>query len=356
MSGLDEIRKLLRNTDEEIVRLLGERAGLAKKIGEIKAGQGLSVYDPSQEARVYRHVQGSNNGHLSTRGLKAIFREIISASRAIQAPLAVAYLGPEASFTHLAAKGHFGQSVSFKGEATILNVFETVQRGKASFGVVPIENSLEGSVNLTLDCLVSSDLQIRAEIFQGIDHCLLSSGEDLGELRNIYSHPQALAQCQGWLRRNVPHCELIEVASTAYAARLVAGERTKAAIAGRLAAEIYSLRILKDSIEDLAGNTTRFLVVGQGEGEPTGEDKTSVIFSTKHVPGALCRALQPLADRGINLTKIESFPMKIRRWEYHFFVDFTGHRQNPEIAKCLEELRDQSAFLKILGSYPRGEV
>lgn len=356
MSELEEIRKHMQKTDEGIVRLLQERAALAKKIGEIKASLDLPVYDPAQETKVFHHLLEINGNNFPEKALQAIFREIISASRALQQPLVVACLGPEASFTHLAAQQHFGLSTTFSCQPTIHQVFDAAAKGRAAFGVVPIENSLEGSVNLTLDGLVATNLKIRAEIYLPISHCLLSAGEDLQGLRKVYSHPQALAQCQGWLRLHVPQCELIGVESTAKAAQLVAGVVQWAAIGSRLAADAYGLNILAESIEDNENNTTRFLVIGQGETEPTGRDKTSIIFSTGHVPGSLHRALTPFAKRGINLLKIESFPMKNRLWEYFFFVDLAGHHKTKEVEESLRELKENSAFLKILGSYPQGEV
>ncbi|MDZ4163632.1 MAG: prephenate dehydratase, partial [Smithellaceae bacterium] len=290
------------------------------------------------------------------RSLQAIFREIISASRLLQEPLVVACLGPEASFTHLAAERHFGSTTSFACQGAISGVFHEVQKGNARIGVVPMENSLEGSVNLTLDCLIDTPLYIQSEILMRINHCLLSSAESLTELEQVYSHPQALAQCQGWLRTHLPRCRLIDMESTAAAARLVAGDPKSAAIGSRLAGSRYNLNILRESIEDNETNITRFLVIGQEPCAPTGQDKTSVIFSTIHRPGSLHLALEPFARRQVNLLKIESYPMKGRLWEYLFFVDFTGHRDQGETGQCLAELANHTSFIKVLGSYPIGEV
>ena len=352
---LAELREAIRQTDREIVSLLDRRARISVDIGKLKEEKGWEVYDPSQEARIYEYAAGISTGLLPERSLRFIFREIISASRALQRPVTVAYLGPEASFSHMAAETHFGGSTRFCPTASIAAVFEEVERGTANLGIVPVENSLEGSVNVTLDKLISTPLTIRAEVYLRISQCLLSKADGIEKITKIYSLPLVLAQCQGWLRRNLPHCAFIDTESTSAAARIVSEIGDGAAIGSRLAADTYHLNILAEGIEDHPLNTTRFIVVGEGESDVTGRDKTSILFATAHTPGALHRALEPFASREVNLMKIESHPVRERLWEYLFFVDFAGHVKDGKIRQCLEGLRKSATFLKVLGSYPQGE-
>ena len=267
----------------------------------------------------------------------------------------IAFLGPEASFSHLAARLHFGTSSCFLPQTGIARVFDEVEKGAVEWGVVPVENSLEGSVNVTLDRLVLTPLKIQAEMYLRISQCLISSAKSMKGIKNIYSHPQALAQCQGWLRSHLPNAVLGEMESTAAAVQMVRGKKTAAAIGSALAASTYGLNKLADGIEDNPSNTTRFLVIGRGEGTPTGDDKTSIIFATPDSPGALHRALDAFAKRKINLAKIESHPVKGRMWEYLFFVDMIGHVHDKAPKSCLQELKDKTVYLKILGSYPQAK-
>jgi chorismate mutase/prephenate dehydratase len=354
-SRLSKLREDIKEKDREIIRLLNERAQVSVRIGKVKGQQGLDVYNPAQEAKVYSYLHEINKGHLPQEAIKAIFREVISASRQLQKPTTVAFFGTEASFTHLAARQHFGESSSFLPQHRIEQVFDEVERGCADWGVVPIENSLEGSVNITLDRLILTPLKIRAEIFLRINQCLISAAKELQYIKKIYSHPQALAQCQTWLKTNLPNCLLQEADSTAAAVQSVKGKKTEAAIGSSLAAAKNCLNILAEGIEDNAFNTTRFLVIGKGESTITGKDKTSLVYATPHSPGSLHRALSPFAKRKINLIKIESHPMKERLWEYLFFVDIVGHESDPEVKSCLAELQGKTTYLKILGSYPRAE-
>jgi chorismate mutase/prephenate dehydratase len=250
---------------------------------------------------------------------------------------------------------HFGESSRLFPQQGIACVFDEVEKGSIDWGVVPVENSQEGSVNLTLDRLILTPLKIRAEIFLRINHCLLSEVKDLKGIKNVYSHPQALAQCQAWIKTNLPYCELHETESTAAAAQKVKGKKTAAAIGSSLAGAKSGLNILAHGIEDNSSNTTRFLVIGNGKSSATGKDKTSLIFATAHSPGSLHRALAPFAGRRINLIKIESHPVKERLWEYLFFVDIVGHITGKEVKNCLDELQEKTTFLKILGSYPKAE-
>jgi chorismate mutase / prephenate dehydratase len=354
-SKLEKLREEMRERDREIIRLLNDRSQISVQIGEVKGQEGLAVYDPSQEARVYGYLQELNCGPLPQIAIKAIFREIISASRALQKPTTVAFLGPEASFSHQAARLHFGDSSSYYPQGGIARVFDEVERGTVDWGVVPVENSLEGSVNVTLDRLIVTPLKIRAEIYLRISQCLLSSAAKLDDIKNIYSHPQALAQCRSWLKANMPDCILHEAESTAAAAQMVKGKKTQAAIGSLLAASTNGLNILAEGIEDNTSNTTRFLVIGNGESTKTAKDKTSLIFATPHSPGSLHLALAPFAERAINLIKIESHPVKERLWEYLFFVDIVGHIAESKVKSCLTELEAKTTYLKILGSYPRAE-
>ncbi|MBN2437628.1 MAG: prephenate dehydratase [Deltaproteobacteria bacterium] len=355
---LDSLRQKIERMDREIVRLLNERAAVSIEIGRSKLGAGREIYDSSREAMVYRQLADCNGGLLPETSLRSIFREIISASRALQAPMRVAFLGPEASFSHQAALAFFGSGIIAVPKATIPDVFDDVEREQnGGLGIVPVENSVEGSVKTTLDRLISTPLSIRAEVFLRIRHCLLSVCSDTADIRRIYSHPQALAQCQGWLRTRLPGVSLVEMASTAGAALRVLKDKMGAAVGSRLAAETYGLNLLEAGIEDNPANTTRFLIVGPKAGstnEITGRDKTSILFGTPHVPGALQRALAPFAEAGINLTRIESCPMRDRMWEYLFFVDFVGHIEEEKTRACLQDLEKQTATLKILGSYPQG--
>lgn len=352
---LETLRNKIRDKDREIVRLLNERAQISVQIGKVKGDGGVQVYDPAQEAKVHGYLRELNAGPLPPEAVTTIFREIISASRDLQKPMTVAFLGPETSFSHLAARLHFGESSIFFPQTGISRVFDEAEKGSIDWGVVPVENSLEGSVNVTLDRLITTPLKIRAEIYLRISQCLVSSAGRMKDIKRIYSHPQALAQCQVWLRTNFPNCVLNETESTAAAVQMVRGKKNEAAIGSSLAGEIYGLNLLAEGIEDNSSNTTRFLVIGNGEGDPTGNDKTSLIFATPHSPGSLHSALSSFARRKINLAKIESHPVKDKLWEYSFFVDMIGHVAETPVKSCLRELKKKTTFLKLLGSYPRSE-
>lgn len=357
---LEILRAEISATDRQIVALLEQRAGISRDIGRLKRQDGLAVYDPAQEAAVLESLTAFNRGELPPEALSAIYREILSASRAMQEPLTVACLGPEASFSHLAARLHFGSGATDLLQKSIYQVFDAVERGKAAIGVVPVENSLEGAVNLTLDCLIATPLKIRGEILLRVAYCLLSTRHDIAGIRRVYSHPQALAQCQNWLRTHLPLAELVETESTAAAAAMIHGIPEGAALASRMAAANYKLNIIEENIEDDAANTTRFLIVGEGSVKPTANDKTSIVFGTPDIPGALYRALQPFAARGINLLKIASYPAKggarelSSTWEYLFFADAEGHEEDDNLKGCLKELKACTSYIKFLGAYPRG--
>jgi chorismate mutase / prephenate dehydratase len=353
--GIESIRKQIRLKDREIVKLLNDRAALSLEIGRIKGREGIGVYDPAQESRVLHEITALNVGPLAIEALGDIYKEILSSSRALQAPLAVACLGPEGSFAHLAALECFGNSVCTVSRETISAVFDSVEKHKVDLGVVPLENSVEGPVRVTLERLIATPLSIRAEIFLRISHCLMARGAK-AKIRRVYSHPQALAQCRQWLARHLPQAVPVETESTSAAVLQALQDRQAGAIGSRLASEIHGLPILEEGIEDHPANTTHFIVIGAGSNGPTGKDKTSILFSTQHKPGALHEALEPFAKARINLLRIESHPARDRMWQYHFFVDFEGHPDDKTAKSCLAALRRRTATMKVLGSYPREDV
>jgi len=352
---LKKLRHQVDSLDLEILRLLNQRAKMVKKIGEIKSLRNEQFYAPEREKEILSRMIKSNQGPLPTEAVKEIFSEILHACRNLEKKLKIAYLGPEATFTHLAAIKNFGKSAEYISTKSIADVFAEVEKGRADYGVVPIENSTEGVVNHTLDMFIESDLKICAETLLEILHCLLSQSDDLQKIKRIYSHPQAFAQCRNWLEDHLPNAELVETASTAEAAQRVKKERTAAAIASDLASELYGLKIVASRIEDRSDNFTRFLVISRDFPPSSGVDKTSILFSIKDRVGALHDMLVPFKKHNINLTKIESRPTKKKAWEYIFFVDFVGHLTEENVQKALSELEEQCLYLKILGSYPRGE-
>jgi chorismate mutase/prephenate dehydratase len=349
---LDDWRSRINNLDEEVLNLLNQRAEAALRIGDLKRRKDLPYFVPEREAEVIERLVELNRGPLSAAAVAAIWREIVSASRALERSLPVAYLGPPATFTHQAALHRFGASAELAPRKTIADVFDDVERHRADYGVVPVENSTEGSVNVTLDRLIDSEALVCGELRLEVAQQLLSHATELAHVKTVCSHPQALAQCRAWLAENLPDAAVEEMTSTAAAAAVAAADPTVAAIASELAARLYDVPILKTRIEDAANNSTRFLVIGRSAIGPTGRDKTSILFSMRNEPGALFRVLEPFAACGINLTKIESRPTKRRPWEYVMFVDFEGHRDTPAVAAVLREIGGRTLFCKILGSYP----
>ncbi|MCA9770801.1 MAG: prephenate dehydratase, partial [Myxococcales bacterium] len=293
-----------------------------------------------------------NPGPLPPTAIRAVYREIMSACLALERPLRVAVLGPQATFSHAAALGVFGSSSAVVLEPSFFHIFDAVARGEADYGVVPIENSTEGVVNQTLDAFAESTLEIVGETVLPIHYCVLASQGTLADVRHVYSHWQSLAQCRGWLTEHVPEAETHEMPSTSAAAEYVKGKAGAAAVASEVAAKLYDLEILARRVEDDTTNRTRFVVIGGNPPKATGRDKTSIMFSVKHSPGILYRILGAFADRGISLTTIESRPMRGRPWEYVFFVDLDGHRSDPRVAEALDVLRDQCQMMRVLGSYP----
>ena len=355
--SLTPIRQQIDALDGQIIELLNRRAALACEVGEIKRRAGAPVYAPEREEDVFNKLEARNaalGGRLSNAAVRGIYREIMSASYALERGLNIAFLGPAGTYSHEAARGQFGSSVDYLPLGSIAEVFAAVAKGKADLGVVPIENSTEGSVTFTLDEFVGSELKICAEILLRVRHNLLAKSPREA-IRKIYSHPQSLAQCRQWLGGNFPNAEQIATSSNTRAAQLAAEEPGAAAIAGRLAAELYGLDILEEAIEDSAFNTTRFLVISNRDVAPTGRDKTSLLFFVSDQSGTLFSALEPFQRLGISLSKIESRPSRRKAWEYCFYVDIVGHAQDPTVARAIAELEKQCLWVKNLGSYPAGK-
>lgn len=352
---LNEIRRCIDAIDEQLQKLLNRRAEAAMGVAQIKlaADPNAVFYRPEREAQVLRMVKTRNRGPLPDEEMGRLFREIMSACLALERPLKVAYLGPEGTFTQAAALKYFGHSVRTQILDSISDVFQKVESEKADYGVVPVENSSEGIINHTLDMFLSSPLQICGEVSLRIHHNLLGKAQPLGSIRTVFSHQQSLAQCRGWLDRHLPFVERMVVGSNAEAARLAAETDGAAAIAGRTAADIYDLKVLAADIEDEPDNTTRFLVIGQHGASPSGDDKTSIMVGTRNEAGALYHLLRPLAENGINMTRIESRPSRRGNWDYVFFIDLLGHHEDPGVDKALAELRSLAVLYKELGSYPR---
>ena len=354
---LGPIREKIDAIDRQLVSLLNERLALAAEIGKVKRGQGGQIYVAEREDAVLRKVTAQNQGPIKQEALKAIYREIMSAAIALEKPLLIAYLGPEASNTHAAAMKKFGASVDYHAMATISDIFTAVEKGETDYAVIPIENSTEGSVRETLDSFVESDLKIVAQIYTEITHALISKFP-LEQITKVYSKDQALAQCRHWLQRHLPHAQLVEASSTSRAVQIAHDEPGAAAVAGELAAQHYGVPVLVKNIQDKADNTTRFFVLGRQPSGPVGNGKdiTSFLVSlgdeaASH-SGALLRMLMPLAERGINLSKVESRPSKKRTWDYYFFIDVTGHYEDANMKAALAELRKFCPMVKWMGSYP----
>lgn len=350
---IQDLRSRIDAIDDNVLDLLNERAQVVLEVGRLKSGNNLDFHVPGRERQIYERLLGRNAGPFPNDVLKNIYREVISACLALESPMKVAFLGPKATFSHLATMQHFGLSAELVPQKSIPAVFEEVEKGKALYGVVPVENSTEGVVSHTLDMFVESGLQITAEIMLEVHHDLLSRTGRLEDIRKVYSHPQPIAQCRQWLEENLPGIPMVDVASTAVAAQIVSDDYTSAAIASELAGSLYDLKVVRSRIEDQVNNFTRFLVVSRKGSERCGNDKTSVLFSVKDEPGILCRMLEPFAKRGINLSKIESRPYKKKAWEYIFFLDLFGHVSDPDVADALDDLKHCCQFIKILGSYPR---
>jgi chorismate mutase/prephenate dehydratase len=346
------LRAGIDSVDEEIVRLLDRRARLARRVGEIKQRNGLEAYAPAREREVLNRVTALSAGDFPKSGLEAVFREIISSSISLEARLKVAYLGPEATFTHEAALRSFGTSVELAPQATVAEVFTRVERGEAEHGVVPVENSMEGAVTHTLDELMNSPLKICGEVYLPVSQNLISRENSLERVRVVCSHPMALSQAATWLRHELPGARLEEVGSTGEAARRAAREPGIAAVGSALAAAAHDLNVLARNIQDARTNATRFIVLGRTWAGRTGKDKTSVVFSVKDRPGVLRDALSAFAEEGINLTRIESRPSRKRAWTYVFFADLQGHPEEERVKRALAALEEHCPYVALIGACP----
>jgi len=348
---LKQHRDAIDGIDVQVLDLLNQRASHARAIGEIKGG-GV-VYRPEREAQVLRRIRSLNQGPLSSESVARLFREVMSECLALERPLSIAYLGPEGTFTQLAAIKHFGHAARTVACASVDEAFRLVEARTLDYVVAPVENSTEGAVGRTLDLMLASSLKICGEVVLRIHHHLLRRAEDAeAPVRRVYAHAQALAQCHEWLNKNLPDVERVSVASNAEAARLAGVEPGVAAIAGQAAAERYQLIKVAERIEDEPNNTTRFLVLGHQDVGPTGEDKTSLIVAAPNRAGALYTLLAPIAANGVSMTKLESRPARAGLWEYVYFIDIEGHQSDVNVVAALEALKASAAFVKILGSYP----
>ena len=352
---LDDIRKKIDELDSKLLELLNNRADLVHEVGEIKKKGGIEIYAPEREESLLKGLIEKSEGRLSEASIRAIYREIMSAALSLEQDLKIAYLGPQGTWTHQAAISKFGHSVKYSPQESLAGVFDCVARKKADYGVVPIENSTEGAVNHTLDMFADSPLRICAQILLPIENALMAKiARD--KITKLYSHPQVFGQCRNWIQKNFPGADLVEVSSTTRAAELVNEQAGAAALGGRLAAELNGLEILDDNIQDKATNTTRFLVLSHKMCPPTGNDRTSVMFSLRDKPGSLFDALKPFNEFHINMSKIESRPSKQRNWEYFFFVDIAGHCEDSKLSEALQNLEEHCNFIKVLGSYPDSEA
>ncbi|WP_221801219.1 prephenate dehydratase [Oceanobacter mangrovi] len=354
---LEQLRQSIDSIDRQIQELINQRARCAQQVAEVKEryaapGEQVVFYRPEREAQVLRSVMERNEGPLSGEGMARLFREIMSQCLALEEPLNVAFLGPEGTFTQQATVKHFGHSVQCKSQVSIADVFREVESGSANYGVVPVENSTEGVVTHTLDSFFDSNLHVCGEVTLRIHHHLMSQG-DGASIKRIYSHSQSLGQCRRWLDQHFPNAERIAVNSNADAALRASQEADCAAIAGEVAADLYQLNLLHSNIEDRPDNTTRFLIVGRQLTTPSGDDKTSIMVSSRNQPGALYQVLAPFHEAGISLTRIETRPARSGTWNYAFFIDFEGHCEDPDINPVLERLQQLASDYKWLGSYPK---
>lgn len=348
---LPECREEIDKVDEAIIALLDRRARIARRVGQLKTESGADFFDAGRHLSVLNSIARRGSGDFPVQGLRDVFGEVLSVCLNLQAPQTVAYLGPEGTYSHVAARRAFGRSPRFLPYETIGDIFLAVEKGWTHYGIVPIENSTGGVIHVTLDELMNSELSISAEVVIPIHHNLLCRGQRKG-IKRICTHPQVLSQCRTWLRENMPHADLLETPSTSEGAKLALREKTTATIGSQMASEIYKLPILERGIEDQKDNVTRFLVIGRHNPRPSGHDRTSVMFSIKDEPGALFHLLKPFSDRRINLTKIESRPTRRRAWDYIFFVDIEGHVAEPEVREAIDELTRHCTYLRVLGSYP----
>lgn len=348
-----KVRKEIDALDSELLALVNRRAALARRVGELK--QGAPAYRPEREAEILRRMNSENPGPLPANRVTAVFREVISACRGMEQDIRAGFLGPQGTFSEQAVQKHFGRAVEAVPLASIDEVFRRAEAGDTEFAVVPVENSTEGAVGRTLDLLVATPLKICGEIELRVQQNLMVKSGDLAAIKRVYSHAQSLAQCHGWLGQNLPGAERVQVVSNAEAARRASEEPGTAVIAGQLASERFGLTVLARSIEDDPNNTTRFLVLGKIDTAPTGQDRTSLVMSAENKPGAVHALLSPLAANRVSMSRIESRPSRAAKsglWEYLFFIDVEGHRNEERVSSALAELGRKAPFLKVLGSYP----
>ncbi|HEY5621121.1 MAG TPA: prephenate dehydratase [Pontiella sp.] len=353
--NLDDLRRQIDSLDSDIIRLLNERINVVLQIGEEKKKSDAEIYVPSRERAVFDKIKSLNKGPLPDESAHAIYREIMSAALALETEMKIAYLGPEATFTHQAARSKFGVSVDYIPAGTISEVFDLVQNRSAVYGVVPIENSTEGAVTHTFDQFATTTLKICAEIYLPISLTLLAR-QPKEEINLIFSKQEVFGQCRSWLGAHMPNAKLSPVESTTRAVQLALETPGSAAIASVMASDMYDIEVLAENIQDMKGNTTRFLIIGQDYSESTGCDKTSIVFGVKHKVGALYDALSVFKADNINMTKIESRPSRNKAWEYYFFVDIDGHAEDPTVKRALQELQEHCTLMTVLGSYPKAEV
>lgn len=350
---LTHLRNKIDVIDEQLVKLLNARSEVSLAVGKAKRKSNKDIYAPDRERKVLDRIKVLNQGPMPNAAFEAVYREIMSASLALEKPLVIAYLGAQGSNSYAAATHKFGSQVDYVGKASIADVFLSVENGESDYGIVPIENSVEGAVTPTADRLIESDLQVCAQVTIKISHNLLSN-TPVEKIKKVYSNPQVLAQCRNWLLANMPPEKVrqISVAATTDAARLAASEKGAAALASAQCAGIYGLKVIHANIQDVAHNATRFFIIGRQSAASTGNDRTSIVFSIKDKAGVLYKMLAPFAHHGINLTRIESRPIKKKAWDYYFFLDLEGHKDDVKVQKALAKLEGMCKFLKVLGSYP----
>jgi chorismate mutase/prephenate dehydratase len=352
--SLEDLRHTIDGIDDRILALLEQRADVVAGVAHAKKDAGLPAYDPERESALLERLAQKGAGRFPRESIVAVYREVMSACLSIQAPVSVAFLGPEGTFAHIAARKLFGLAARYTEAVTIEGVFDAVRRDAAAYGVVPIENSTEGSVTHAVDALLEGGLFIRRELVLEVSQCLLSAAGQLTTIERVYSHPQALAQCRGWLAKNLSSAQLVQTSSTSGAAREAAADPAAGAIGSSLAAELWGVPILRDRIQDRTENATRFVMLAREDSPRTGADKTTLGFALRgDEPGALCRALEIFDAAGVNLWRIESRPSRRAAWEYVFLVDLDGHREDERVARALSELRGRCESVTLLGSYPR---
>lgn len=352
---LKDLRESIDSVDTKLLELLNERMSLVQKVGQLKAKTDFPLFDPGREEAIYDRLASRNKGPLLDGSLRAVYREILAASRLLQYPLQVAFLGPEWTYSHLAAVALFGHGARYLPFSTLEEVFDALSKGKVQVSIVPIENSLEGGVGRTMDLLYEMQVGVAKECYLEVSHCLASSTDSVESIRKVYAHPQAMGQCRHWILEHLKNVEWHECPSTAQAARQAREDPSGAAICNMFAAQHYELQILHEGIEDHPGNVTRFFALARHSNAPTGNDKTSMLFAVRDQPGALHAALAPFTLWRLNMTRIESRPNRLMPWQYLFYSDVEGHQDDPAIEAALGSLKEQVAFFKILGSYPKSD-